>query len=35
MVYGVLKKHLGDFEEFAKAVVAYLERSEVDDEREL
>lgn len=33
VVYGVLKKHLGDFEEFAKAIISYLERSEGDDER--
>jgi len=33
VVYGVLKKRLGDFEEFAKAIISYLERSEVDDER--
>jgi len=25
-VYAILKKHLGDFDEFAKAIVAYLER---------
>ena len=25
-VYGALKKRLGDFEEFARSIVAYLER---------
>jgi uncharacterized protein YutE (UPF0331/DUF86 family) len=25
-VYAILKKHLEDFDEFAKAIVAYLER---------
>lgn len=28
VVYGVLKKHLGDFERFAEAIVSYLEQSE-------
>ncbi|WP_448595364.1 HepT-like ribonuclease domain-containing protein [Thermoflexus hugenholtzii] len=27
IVYGILKKHLGDFEAFARAVTAYLRRS--------
>lgn len=35
VVYGVLKKHLGDFEEFARAIISYLERNEVEDERKL
>lgn len=28
-VYGVWKKRLGDFDEFARAIVAYLERESV------
>jgi uncharacterized protein YutE (UPF0331/DUF86 family) len=27
-VYGILKKRLGDFDEYARAIVAYLERQE-------
>lgn len=27
IVYGILKKHLGDFDEFARAIVAYMERT--------
>jgi len=31
VIYGVLKKHLGDFEEFARAILSYLERNEVEE----
>lgn len=27
IVYGILKKRLGDFDEFARAIVAYMERT--------
>lgn len=30
-VYGILKKRLGDFDEFAAAIVAYLNRPAADD----
>lgn len=28
MVYGILKKRLGDFDEFARAIVEYLRRAD-------